>query len=60
MLQGLIVKKIFELVFKKLLKKYNLDRIKDYVENKNALDFKVEVMEARLRKMEKHIGIRTK
>lgn len=60
MLQGLIVKKIFELVFKKLLKKYNLDRIKDYVENKNDLDFKVEVMEARLRKMEKHIGIRTK
>lgn len=60
MLQGLIVKKIFELVFKKLLKKYNLDRIKDYVENKNDLDFKVEVIEARLRKMEKHIGIRTK
>ena len=60
MLQGLIVKKILELVFKKLLKKYNLDKIKDYVENKNDLDFKVEVMEARLRKMEKHIGIRTK
>ena len=60
MLQGLIVKKILELVFKKLLKNYNLDKIKDYVENKNDLDFKVEVMEARLRKMEKHIGIRTK
>ena len=53
MLQKIILKKVLELVFKKLLKKYNLDRIKDYVEKENELDIKVRNLESRLRKLEK-------
>ena len=41
MLQGLIVKKILDVVMKTLLKKYNLDNIKAYVENDNELDVEV-------------------
>ena len=53
MLQKLLLKKVLELVFKKLLKKYNLDKIRDYVEKDNELDLKVRNLENRLRKLEK-------
>ena len=45
MIQGLIIKKILDGVMKKILKKYNLDKIKDYVEKPNDLDKKVKDLE---------------
>ena len=41
MIQGIIVKKIMEVVMKQLLKQFNLDKIKEYVEGDNELDIKV-------------------
>ncbi len=38
MIQGLIVKKVLDLVMKAVFKKYNLDKIKSYVEEENDLD----------------------
>ena len=52
MLQGIIIKKIIDLVLMKILKKYDLDNIRDYVNNKNDLDWKVEILDKRLRKLE--------
>ncbi len=53
MLQKILIKQVLKLVFDKLLKKYNLDRIKDYVENDNELDIKVKDLEKRIKKLEK-------
>ena len=53
MIPKIILKKVLEVVFKKLLKKYNLDKIKDYVENDNELDLKVRELEKRISKLEK-------
>ena len=52
MLQGIIIKKVIDLVLRKILKKYDLDNISDYVNNKNDLDWKVEILDKRLRKLE--------
>ena len=52
MLQGIIIKKIINLVIRKILKKYDLDNISDYVNNKNDLDWKVEILDKRLSKLE--------
>ena len=49
MLQKLLLKKVFQLILTKLLKKYNLDKIKDYVEKDNILDKKVRQLEMSLR-----------
>ena len=48
MLQGIIIKKIINLVLRKILKKYDLDNISDYVNNKNDLDWKVEILDKKI------------
>ncbi len=53
MLQKILIKQVLKLVFDKLLKKYNLDKIRDYVENDNELDIKVKDLEKRIKKLEK-------
>ena len=45
MLKGFVIKKILELVMKKMLEKYKLDKIQDYVEKPNELDIKVKKLE---------------
>ena len=40
-----IIKKVFDLVLTSLLKKYNLDKFKSYVEEENELDKKVKEIE---------------
>ena len=52
MLQKILIKEVLKLVFDKLLKKYNLDKIRDYVENDNELDIKVKELEKRINKLE--------
>ena len=55
MLQGIIVKKVLELVMKQILKKFNLDKMQKYVEQPNELDKKVKKLEGKLKKLEKLI-----
>jgi len=44
-MQGLIIKKIIDLIMKQLLKQFKLDKIQEYVEMPNELDEKVEKLE---------------
>ena len=53
MLQGLIIKKILDAVMKRILKKYNLDKIKSYVEDDNILDLEVKALKEKIDKLEK-------
>ena len=53
MLQGLIIKKVIDIVIKQLLKQFNLDKIQKYVEQPNELDDKVNKIEKKLKKLEK-------
>ena len=55
MLQGVIVKKVLDLVLKQLLKKFKLDKIQKYVEEPNELDKQVTVMKKDLNKYGKYI-----
>jgi hypothetical protein len=55
MLQGIIIKKVLDLVMKQILKKFNLDKIQKYVEEPNELDNKVKSLEKKLKKLEKLI-----
>ena len=55
MLQGVIVKKVLDLVIKQLLKKFKLDKIQKYVEEPNELDKQVKVMKKDLNKYGKYI-----
>ena len=41
MLQGILVKKVLDLVMKQVLKQFNLDKIQKYVEEPNELDMQV-------------------
>ena len=53
MLQGIIIKKVLDLVMKQILKKFNLDKMQKYVEEPNELDKKVKSLEKKLKKLEK-------
>jgi hypothetical protein len=55
MLQGIIIKKVLDLVMKQILKQFNLDKIQKYVEEPNELDKKVKSLEKKLKKLEKLI-----
>jgi chaperonin cofactor prefoldin len=52
-MQGLIIKKIIDLIMKQLLKQFKLDKIQEYVEMPNELDEKVEKLESKIKKLEK-------
>jgi DNA-binding transcriptional MerR regulator len=47
MLQGILIKKIMELI----LKQFNLDKIQKYVEEPNELDLKVKELESKITKV---------
>jgi peptidoglycan hydrolase CwlO-like protein len=55
MIQGLIIKKILDLVMKQILKQFNLDKIQKYVEEPNELDEKVVALQKKINKLEKNI-----
>ena len=48
MLQGIIVKKVLDLVLKQLLKQFKLDKIQDYVEKPNELDTQISVLQKKV------------
>ena len=49
MLQGIIIKKVVEII----LKQFHLDKIQKYVEEPNELDKKVKKIESKFKKLEK-------
>ena len=53
MLQALIVKKVLEVVFKKIETKHKLNKLKKYVEEENELDIKVKDFAKRIAKLER-------
>tara|TARA_B100000927_G_scaffold27294_1_gene20418 strand:+ start:16035 stop:16301 length:267 start_codon:yes stop_codon:yes gene_type:complete len=55
MIQGIIVKKVLELVTKAIFKKYNLDKIKSYVEDDNELDIQMKQAHKTIAKQGKYI-----
>ena len=55
MLQGIIVKKVLDLVLKQLLKQFKLDKIQDYVEKPNELDKQMAVLQRKMDKYGKYI-----
>ena len=55
MLQGIIIKKVLDLVMKQILKKFNLDKIQKYVDEPNELDKKVKKLEKKIKLLEKLI-----
>ena len=55
MIQGLIVKKVIEIVVKKLLKEFKLDKVKKYVEEPNELDSQVKSLQKNISKYGKYI-----
>jgi myosin heavy subunit len=55
MLQGMIIKKIMEVVMKQLLKQFKLDKIQKYVEEPNELDKQVKSLQKTVTKYGKYI-----
>ena len=55
MLQGILVKKVLDLVMKQVLKQFKLDKVLDYVEKPNDLDKQMEVLQNKVNKYGKVI-----
>ena len=55
MLQGVIIKKVMEVVMKQLLKQFKLDKIQKYVEEPNELDKQVKSLQKSVNKYGKYI-----
>ena len=55
MLQGLLIKKIIDIVMKQLLKQFNFDKIQKYVEQPNELDKQVKSLQKTVNKYGKYI-----
>jgi myosin heavy subunit len=55
MLQGIIIKKVIDIVIKQLLKQFKLDKIQKYVEEPNDLDRKVKSLQKTVNKYGKYI-----
>ena len=55
MIQGIIIKKVMEVVMKQLMKQFNLDKIQEYVEKPNELDKKVKSLQRSVNKYGKYI-----
>ena len=55
MIQGIIVKKVLDLVMKQILKQFKLDKIQKYVEEPNELDRQVKSLQKNINKYGKYI-----
>ena len=53
MLQGILIKKVIDVVLKKIMEKHNLNKLQKYVEEDNELDIKVKAIYSRLIDLEK-------
>ena len=50
MLQGMLIKKVLDLVLKQIFKKFDLDKMKKYVEEENELDKQISVFQKKMTK----------
>jgi|TARA_R100001163_G_C4950198_1_gene118275 peptidoglycan hydrolase CwlO-like protein len=55
MIQGIIIKKVLDLVMKQLMKQFKLDKIQEYVEQPNELDKQVKALNKTVNKYGKYI-----
>ena len=55
MIQGIIIKKVLDLVMKQLMKQFKLDKIQKYVEQPNELDKQVKALNKTVNKYGKYI-----
>ena len=55
MLQGIIIKKVLDIVIKQLLKQFKLDKIQKYVEEDNELDVQMKQARKTINKQGKYI-----
>ena len=55
MIQALIIKKVLEVVFKKIETKHKLNKLKKYVEEDNELDIQVKQLQKTVSKQGKYI-----
>ena len=55
MIQGMIIKKVLEIVFKKIQEKHNLKKIQKYVEEDNELDIQMKQAQKTMGKYGKYI-----
>ena len=55
MIQGLIVKKVIDVVLKNIMEKHNLNKLQKYVEEDNELDIQVKQMQKTISKQGKYI-----
>tara|TARA_Y100001938_G_scaffold150553_1_gene242023 strand:+ start:979 stop:1242 length:264 start_codon:yes stop_codon:yes gene_type:complete len=55
MIQGMIVKKVIDIVLKQIMKKHKLDKLQKYVEEDNELDKQMKVVQKNLDKYGKYI-----
>ena len=55
MIQAFVIKKILNIVFKKIQEKHNLKKLQKYVEEENELDIKVKQLTKTVNKYGKYI-----
>ena len=60
MIQGMIIKKVLDLVMKQLLKQFKLDKIQEYVEQPNDADKRIDSLEKKIKKLETAIKGKTR
>ena len=60
MLQGIIIKKVLDLVMKRIMKKFDLDGIQKYVKEPNELDDEVIKLKKELKSLKKIVKKLTK
>ena len=60
MIQGIIIKKVLDLVMKRIMKKFDLDGIQKYVKEPNELDDEVSKLKKELKSLKKIVKKLTK
>ena len=55
MIQGILIKKVMDIVLKKIMEKHNLNKLQKYVEEDNELDKQMKVVQKNLSKYGKYI-----
>ena len=55
MLQGILIKKVIDVVLKKIMEKHNLNKLQKYVEEDNELDRQMKVVQKKINKYGKII-----
>ena len=55
MIQGMIIKKVIDVVLKKIMEKHNLNKLQKYVEEDNELDKQMKMVQKNLNKYGKYI-----